>query len=85
VVYSNEGLYIGSATDGDTGALTVFDDDKTLLSIRIKQGWLAYFLLVDDALDLQETSNRILEGGTTIGVGVHLEDEVGGRNLVSST
>jgi hypothetical protein len=83
VVYSNEGLYIGSATDGDTSALTVFDEDKTLLSVCVERVRLAYFLLLDDAFNLQETANRILEGGAALGVRVHLEDEVGGRNLAS--
>jgi hypothetical protein len=83
VVFSNEGLYTSSATDGDISAPTVFDDDKALLSVYVERGRLAYFFLHDDALDLQETANRILEGGAALGVRVHLEDEVGGRNLVS--
>jgi hypothetical protein len=47
------------------------------------QGRLAYFLLLDNALNLQETTNWILEGEAALGVRVHPEGEVGGRNLVS--
>jgi hypothetical protein len=83
VVYSDVGLYTGSATDGDTSALTVFDNDKALLPVCVERGRSAYFILLDDALDLQETANRILEAGAALGVRVHLEDEVGGRNIVS--
>ena len=43
-------------------ALTVFDDEKALLV---------------DAFNLQETTNRLLEGGGALGVRVHLEDEFG--------
>ena len=75
VVFSNEGLYTGSATDGDPSAPTI--------PLRLRRARLAYFLLLDDALNLQETANRILEGGAALGVRVHLKDEVGDRNLVS--
>jgi hypothetical protein len=76
-VFSNEGLYTTSATDGDTSALTVFDDDKALLSVCVEQGRSVYFLLLGDDLNLQETTKRILEGGAVLVVRVHLEDEVG--------
>jgi hypothetical protein len=83
VVFSNERLYTSSATDSDASAPTVFDDDKALLSVCIERVWLAYFLLLKDALNLQETTNRVLEGGAALMVRVHLEDEVRGRNLIS--
>jgi hypothetical protein len=75
-----KGLYTGSATDGDTSAPTIFDDDKALLSVCVERGLLAYFLLLDDALNLQETANQRLEGGAALRVRVHLKND---RNLVS--
>jgi len=83
VVFSDEGLYIGSATDGDTTALAVFDDEKALLSVCVERGRSAYLFLLKDTLELQETVPRIIEGGTALGVRVHLADEVGDRKLVS--
>ena len=77
VVYSNEGLYTALATDGDTSTHTVFYDDKAVLSVCVERGRFAHFILLDDALNLQETTSRILEGGAALGVGVHLEDKVG--------
>jgi hypothetical protein len=73
VVYSNEGLYIGSATDGDTSAHTVFDDDKALLS---DCDWRISSSLTM-SLTCRRPADRILEGRAALGVRVHLKDEVG--------
>jgi hypothetical protein len=83
IVLSDEGLNTGSATDGETSAVTIFDDDKALLFVYVKRGRLVYFLLLNNALNLEETVNRIFEGGAALGVRVHLKDEIGGRNLIS--
>jgi hypothetical protein len=55
-------------TPGDSSALAVFDDDKALLTVRIELGRLAYFVLLDDAVNLQEAADRIFEGGATLGI-----------------
>ena len=78
IVHANERLYSGPATNSDSSGLTVFNDEKTLLAVSIELLRFAYFVFIDDGLDLQEAADGILERGAALGMRVHFQDEVGG-------
>ena len=82
-VFPNEGFDAGGATNGYAGGVAVLDNDETLFAVRAEHSRVAQLVFFDDISKLQEAATRIFEGGASLGVRVHLQDEFGGRHFGS--
>lgn len=62
IVFPDEGIEAGRATDGKTGSATILDDKERLYAGCVEHGWFVQLVFLDDILKLKETIKRKIEG-----------------------
>ncbi len=71
IIFPDEGFDAGTATDGDSGAVTILDNDNTLFAPRVERGWAGQLIFLNDVPKREEIITWIF-GGVGPGVSIHL-------------